>query len=50
MRDAVTDRVDYHGLLATMGERCQRIRTEIDALETAVEDGRVSYVSVVASV
>lgn len=49
MRDRVTDRVDYEGLLGAMGERGRRALDAIEALETAVEDGRVSYVSVVAS-
>lgn len=49
MRDRVSDRLDYEGLLGTMGERGRRTRDAIEALEAAVEDGRVSYVSVVAS-
>jgi SAM-dependent methyltransferase len=48
MRDRVTDRVDYEGLLGLMGERGQRALDAIDTLETAVEAGEVSYVSVVA--
>lgn len=48
MRDRVTDRVDYEGLLGLMGERGQRALDAINAVEAAVEDGRVSYVSVVA--
>jgi SAM-dependent methyltransferase len=49
MRDRVTDRVDYEGLLGLLGERGQRALDAIDALETAVEDGEVGYVSVVAT-
>jgi SAM-dependent methyltransferase len=50
MRDRVTDRIDYEGLLGAMGERGRRVLDTIEALETAVETGRVSYVSIVASV
>lgn len=49
MRDRVTDRVDYEGLIGLMGERGQRALDAIEALETAVEAGHVSYVSFVAS-
>lgn len=48
MRDCVTDRVDYKGLLGLLGERGQRVLDAIETLETAVEDGEVRYVSVVA--
>jgi len=50
MRDRVTERVDYEGLLGLMGERGERALAAIETLETAVEAGDVSYVSVVASV
>ena len=50
MRDRVTDRVDYEGLLGLMGERGRRALDAIETLETAVEDGEVSYVSAVATV
>ena len=50
MRDRVTDRVDYEGLLGVMGERGRRALDAIETLETAVENGEVSYVSVVATV
>lgn len=49
MCDRVTDRVDYEGILGLMGERGQRALDAIEELETAVEEGRVSYVSLVAS-
>ena len=49
MRDRVTDRVDYAGLLGLMGDRGRRALDAIETLETAVEDGEVSYVSVVAT-
>jgi arsenite methyltransferase len=48
MRDRVRDRVDYDSLLGAMGERGRRLRDAIRTVEAAVEDGRVSYVSVVA--
>jgi SAM-dependent methyltransferase len=49
MRDRVADRVDYEGVLGLLGERGQRVLDALDELETAVETGRVSYVSLVAS-
>jgi len=49
MRDRVVDRVDYEGILGLLGERGQRALNAIEELETAVEAGRVSYVSLVAS-
>jgi len=49
MRDRVADRVDYEAVLGLMGERGRRALDAIEELETAVENGRVSYVSVVAS-
>jgi arsenite methyltransferase len=49
MRDRVVDRVDYEGILGLLGERGQRALDAIEELETAVEAGRVSYVSLVAS-
>lgn len=49
MRDRVTDRVDYEGLLGLLGERGRRALDAVETLETAVEDGEVSYVSVVAT-
>ena len=48
MRDRVTDRVDYEGLFGLMGQRGRRALDAIETLEAAVEDGEVSYVSVVA--
>jgi len=48
MRDRIADRVDYEGLLGLMGERGQRALDAIETVETAVENGSVSYVSVVA--
>lgn len=49
MRDRVRDRVDYEGILGRMGERGQCTLDAIGALESAVADGRVSYVSLVAT-
>lgn len=48
MRDRVTDRVDYEGLLGLLGDRGRRALEAIETLEAAVEDGEVGYVSVVA--
>ena len=48
MRDRVTDRVDYEGLLGLLGQRGRRALDAIETLETAVENGEVGYVSVVA--
>lgn len=49
MRDEVESKVDYRSLLTLMGERGRRILDGIDELEEAVEDGRVGYVSLVAT-
>jgi len=48
MRERVSERIDYEGLLGTMGERGETALAAIETLEAAVEDGRVGYVSVVA--
>jgi len=48
MRDRVTGRVDYEGLLGLLGDRGRRALDAIETLEAAVEDGEVRYVSVVA--
>jgi len=50
MRDQVRGRVDYERLLGAMGDRGQRILGHVESAETAVEEGRIGYVSVVASV
>lgn len=49
MRDRMTERVDYQGLLSLMGKRGQRALSAIETLEAAVEAGDVSYVSLVAT-
>jgi arsenite methyltransferase len=50
MRDELTATVDYEGLLSAFGESGQRVLASIDDLEAAVENGRVGYVSLVATV
>lgn len=47
MRDDLADRVDYRGLLGALGRT--DIADALDDLEAAVEDGRVGYVSLVAT-
>jgi len=49
MRDRVRERVDYERLLGAMGERGREMLDGIRELEAAVEDGRVGYVSLVAT-
>jgi arsenite methyltransferase len=49
MRDRVAASVDYERLLGSMGDRGQRLLDGIDELERAVEDGRIGYVSIVAT-
>lgn len=49
MRDQVTEQVDYAGLLGAMGERGREVREGIERVEDAVADGRVGYVSLVAT-
>lgn len=48
MWDRATSRVDYEGLLSLFGERGRALLDGVERLEAAVEDGRVSYVSLVA--
>ncbi|MFB6281048.1 MAG: methyltransferase domain-containing protein [Haloferacaceae archaeon] len=50
MRDRAADRIDYEGLLGALGERGRALRAGVRRLERAVEAGRVSYVSLVATV
>jgi SAM-dependent methyltransferase len=50
MRDDLRSKVDYEGLLGALGERGERVRAGIEDLETAVEEGDVGYVSLVAAV
>jgi len=49
MRDRVRERVDYERLLGAMGERGRRMLEGVDELERAIEDGRVGYLSLVAT-
>jgi len=49
MRDEVASKVDYERLLGLMGERGRRVQDAIDGVEAAVEEGRIGYVSVVAT-
>ena len=49
MRDELAGAVDYEGLLGMLGSKGRRALDGIEALETAVEAGRVDYVSVVAT-
>jgi SAM-dependent methyltransferase len=48
MRDDLAGKVDYEGLLGLLGSDGQRALDGIETLETAVEEGRVDYVSLVA--
>jgi len=48
MRDEVASKINYEGLLGLMGDRGQTILEGIHDVEDAVDDGRISYVSIVA--
>lgn len=48
MRDQVADRIDYKGLLRMMGDRGRKALAAIEEIETAIENGTVSYCSIVA--
>ena len=48
MQERIESRVDYEGLLGLMGERGQRLLEGIHKAETAVDDGRIGYISLVA--
>lgn len=49
MRDELAASVDYEGLLDALGGRGERLLGAVEELEAAVEDGRVGYVSTVAT-
>lgn len=49
MRNDLAGTVDYEGLLGVLGSKGQRALEAIETLEAAVEDGRIDYVSVVAT-
>lgn len=48
MRDELKSKVDYEAMLGLMGDRGARLNAHLDALESAVEDGEIGYVSLVA--
>lgn len=48
MRDQVASKINYEGMLPLLGERGVTILDGIHDAEAAVDDGRISYVSVVA--
>lgn len=48
MRDELASKADYEGLLGVLGETGQRALDGLEELETALEEGRIDYVSVVA--
>jgi len=48
MRDEVASKVNYEGLLGLMGDRGRTVLEGIHDMEDAVDDGRISYVSIVA--
>jgi len=48
MRDTVGSKINYEGLLPLMGDRGTRILDGIHEAEAAVDEGRISYVSIVA--
>jgi arsenite methyltransferase len=48
MRDRLQSRVDYERLLGALGNGGDRLLSGVRAIETAVEDERIGYVSLVA--
>ena len=48
MRDQIASRVDYEALLGRLGERGERLLDTIEELESRVESGKLSYISLVA--
>jgi len=50
MRDELAGKLDYEGLLGLMGSRGRRALDGIESLESAVESGRLDYISLVARV
>jgi hypothetical protein len=49
MRDRLTDIFDYDRLVDAIWDRGARLRDGAVALEDAIESGRISYISVVAT-
>jgi len=49
MRNELTGKVDYEGLLGALGDGGQRALASLEELEEAVETGRIGYVSLVAT-
>ncbi|MES3517683.1 MAG: methyltransferase domain-containing protein [Natronomonas sp.] len=49
MRDTMESKVDYEGLLNALGARGQDLLAGIEELDEAVESGRISYHSMVAT-
>lgn len=50
MRDTIQERVDYRPFLGLLGERGTRLLDAIDEVQDAVEDGRISSISLVAGI
>lgn len=48
MRDEIAGKVDYEGLLGALGQRGRPLLAAVEEIETAVEDGTLGYVSLVA--
>lgn len=49
MRDRLRDTLDLERLMPALGDRGTRLREGAKALETAVESGRIGYISIVAT-
>jgi arsenite methyltransferase len=49
MRDELASTVDYEALLGALGDRGRQVLAGIEELESAVENGTVSYVSLVGT-
>lgn len=49
MRDELAETIDYERLLGLMGSTGERVLAGIEELEAAVEEGRLDYVSLVAT-
>jgi SAM-dependent methyltransferase len=49
MRDRIRNSLDYERLVTALGDRGSDLREGVEELETAIESGRVGYISVVAT-